>query len=611
MNNRILMLGNQAISRGLIESGCVLATSYPGTPSSEILPTLVEWRQAENTRLHIQWSINEKVAFEIAYTAGITGLRSMVSMKQVGLNVASDPLMSAAYMGTVGGFLIICADDPGPHSSQTEQDSRMMAMMAKIPVLDPDSPVQAKDMIAIGYALSEAFEIPVMIRPTTRVCHARQDVAVSPIVFDCRTPVFEKNPARWAATPKFRFRLHQSLEQKLSDISCYEPTAPVRCNPVATGTKAIVVSGVAAAHTRDVLKDLGLWAHIPLYQVLQPFPLHREFIDHLEATYSNILVIEESTGVIEMQIADRHKVRGKASGTVPSVGEILPETIEAIVADFAGKPLSRRVLPASAPGRRPTLCAGCPHRASFFAIKKASPRGIYTSDIGCYTLGLNLGAVDTFTCMGTAISQAAGFYQAFRHEPKQPDIVATLGDSTFFHSGIPALIDAVVQNVRFVLVILDNRTTAMTGNQPTPSSGRGIGGEPTITVQIEKLVKGCGIQFCKTGNPYSVPEFISLVKSAVAYSRETGPAVVIARGPCLLDRSRTENRHPFIRVQVVQEDCDACHYCIQNFECPALITDGKDQPVRIDPSGCTGCGVCLHVCPKKAITLMDTVKGMA
>lgn len=609
MNNRMLMLGNQAISRGLIENGCSLATSYPGTPASEILPSLVAWQQAENTRLHAQWAVNEKVAFEIAYTAAIAGLRSMVSMKQVGLNVASDPLMSAAYMGTMGGFLIISADDPGPHSSQTEQDSRMMAMMAKIPVLDPDSPAQAKDMIALGYALSEAFEIPVMIRPTTRVCHSRQDVAVSPVAFDAAKPVFEKNPGRWAATPKFRLRLHQSLEQKLSGISGYAPTAPIRCNPDAAGTRAIVVSGVAAAHTRDVMKDLGLWDRVPLYQVLQPFPLHGEFVSHLEAAYSQVLVIEESAGVIEMQIADRHKVLGKASGTVPAVGEILPETIEGIVAEFAKIPLSRPVLPASPPGRRPTLCAGCPHRASFFAIKKAVPRGIYTSDIGCYTLGLNLGAVDTFICMGAAISQAAGFYHAFRLEPKQPDIVATLGDSTFFHAGIPALIDAVVQNVRFVLVILDNRTTAMTGNQPTPASGMGIGGEPTITVEIEKLVQGCGVRFCKTGDPYDVPEFISLVKSAVSHSRKTGPAVIIARRPCLLDRSRPQGRHPFIRVQVVQEDCDACHYCLQHFECPALITDGKGQPVRIDPAACTGCGVCLHVCPKKAIRTMDMGKG--
>jgi indolepyruvate ferredoxin oxidoreductase alpha subunit len=528
----------------------------------------------------------------------------MVSMKQVGLNVASDPLMSAAYMGTLGGFLVISADDPGPHSSQTEQDSRMMAMMAKIPVLDPDSPAQAKDFVELGYALSEKFEIPVMIRPTTRVCHARQDVAVSPVHTEARTPAFEKNPPRWAATPKFRFRLHQALEQKLADIARYAPTAPRRCNPEASGTLAIVVSGVAAAHTRDVLKDLGLWDYVPLYQVIQPYPLHREFIDHVDAAYSRILVIEESTGIIEMQLANRHKVFGKASGTVPSVGEILPETIEAIIAEFAGKPLARPELPAPPPGRRPTLCAGCPHRASFFAIKKAAPRGIYTSDIGCYTLGLNLGAVDTFICMGAAITQAAGFYQAFKHEAKRPDIVATLGDSTFFHSGIPALIDAVAQNVRFVLVILDNSTTAMTGNQPTPASTKGITGEPTVQVHIEKLVQGCGIGFCEIGDPYDVPAFISLVKSAVAYSRETGPAVVIARRPCLLDRSHAERRHTFIPVQVNEETCDACHYCIQHFECPALITEGKDQPVHVDPMACTGCGVCLHVCPKKAIEPM-------
>ena len=605
MNNRILMLGNQAVSRGLIENGCAVATSYPGTPASEILPSLVEWQKAENTRMHIQWAVNEKVAFEIAYTAALTGLRSMVSMKQVGLNVASDPLMSAAYMGTLGGFLVISADDPGPHSSQTEQDSRMMAMMAKIPVLDPDSPAQAKEFVELGYTLSEKFEIPVMIRPTTRVCHARQDVAVSPVHTEARTPTFKKNPPRWAATPKFRFRLHQLLEQKLADIAWYAPTAPIRCNPEASGDMAVVVSGVAAAHTRDVLKDLGLWDQVPLYQVIQPYPLHEEFIDDLDAAYSQILVIEESTGIIEMQLANRHKVFGKALGVVPSVGEILPETIEAIIADFVEKPLSRPELPAPPPGRRPTLCAGCPHRASFFAIKKAAPKGIYTSDIGCYTLGLNLGAVDTFICMGAAITQAAGFYQAFKHEAKRPDIVATLGDSTFFHAGIPALIDAVAQNVRFVLVILDNSTTAMTGNQPTPASAKGITGEPTVPVSIEKLVQGCGIGFCEIGDPYDVPAFISLVKSAVAYSRETGPAVVIARRPCLLDRSRTESRHPFIPVQVIEENCDACHYCIQHFECPALITEGKDKPVRVDPAGCTGCGVCLHVCPKKAIVITE------
>ncbi len=536
MNTRQLMLGNEAIARGLVENGCAMATSYPGTPASEILFSVVSQQKENSISMHTQWAVNEKIAFEIAYAGSMTGLRTVVSMKQVGLNVASDPLMSAAYMGTKGGFIVISADDPGPHSSQTEQDSRLMAMMAKIPVLDPDSPEQAKDMVTLAYELSEKFEIPVMLRPTTRVCHARQDILPGEIVPRGTLADFEKNPARWAATPKFRYHLHGELEKKLAAISAYEKTAPVRLNPRADSSKAVVVSGVAAAHTKEIMKDLNLWDEIPLYQVLQPYPLHSEFISHLTDTYDDILVIEETTAVIEMQIADRHRVKGKMTNAVPKVGELLPEKIQDIISEFAGM-TSESVSLSPAPGKtRPTLCAGCPHRASFFAIKKAAKKGIYTSDIGCYTLGLNLGAVDTVLCMGAAISQAAGFYHAYKNQEKQPDIVATIGDSTFFHAGVPALIDAVVQNVRFVLVILDNRTTAMTGNQPTPATGVGASGEALENVDIASLVHGCGVKFCKQADPYQLNDLIVLLKEAVAYSRENGPAVVIARHPCILDR---------------------------------------------------------------------------
>ncbi len=602
MTERRLLLGNEAIARGLVENGCGIATSYPGTPASEILAAVASFQKEAKISMHTQWAVNEKIAFEIAYAGCQTGLRTAVAMKQVGLNVASDPLMSAAYMGVKGGFVVISADDPGPISSQTEQDSRLMAMMARMPVLDPDTPRQAKEMVGLAYQLSETFQSPVMLRPTTRVCHSRQDILLGRIPRKKRAVKFEKDPGRWAATPKFRFHLHKEVEDKLAAMAKHKPTAPVRHNPAAAADRAIVSSGVAAAHCREIIRELGLWENMPFYQVLQPFPLHSDFMAELIQTYEEILVIEETMGVIEMQLADRHRVKGRMSGNVSKVGELSPERIQEMIAAFAGVTVPRLEIPPAA-GRRPTLCAGCPHRASFFAIKKAAPRGIYTSDIGCYTLGLNLGAVDTVLCMGAAISQASGFYQAHKTLEKPPDIVATIGDSTFFHAGVPALIDAVVQNVKFVLVILDNRTTAMTGSQPTPTSGFGAGGEPLQSVDIESLVRGCGVQYCRAGNPYQMKDFIALMKEAVEYSRQNGPAVVISRYPCVIDQARkgeTPERHP---VEITA-DCDGCGYCIQQFECPALIYHDEDRGnkhVSVDPLLCTGCGVCLNVCPKGSI----------
>ena len=603
MTERRLLLGNEAIARGLIENGCAIATSYPGTPSSEILAAVAFFQKENKISMHTQWAVNEKTALEIAYAGCQTGLRTAVSMKQVGLNVASDPLMSAAYMGVKGGFIVISADDPGPISSQTEQDSRLMAMMARIPVLDPNTPLQAKEMIGLAYEISEAFNTPVMLRPTTRVCHSRQDVALEKIQPNDREVNFEKDPARWAATPRYRFHLHTEVEEKLASIACHEPTRPVRLNPGAKASRAIISSGVASAHTSEILKELGLWQTVPFYQVLQPFPLHTEFINHWIESYDEILVIEETMGVIEMQLADRHRVKGRSSNDVPGVGELYPEDIEEIIGKFCGVKSERHEIPFVA-GRRPTLCAGCPHRASFYAIKKAARKGIYTSDIGCYTLGLNLGAVDTVLCMGAAISQACGFYQAYKNEEKRPDIVATIGDSTFFHAGIPPLIDAVVQGVKFVLVILDNRTTAMTGSQPTPTSGRGACGETLDTVDIESLVRGCGVKYIKEGNPYNYTEFVELMKDAVSYSRENGPAVVISRFPCVIDLARKGEATEQIPVEVT-DDCDGCAYCVKQFECPALVfhdsEDKDERHVTIDRILCTNCGVCLNVCPKDAI----------
>lgn len=604
MSSRILMMGNEAIARGLVECGCAVATSYPGTPASEILPSVVKWKKALSLPLHAQWAVNEKIAFEIAYAGSMAGLRTVVSMKQVGLNVASDPLTSAAYMGVKGGFIVISADDPGPHSSQTEQDSRLMALFAKIPVLDPSLPLEAKELVGLAYELSELYEIPVMLRPTTRVCHASQDITLGDINAPTRKDGFQKEPSRWAATPKFRFLLHGKLRDKLAAIAAHPATAPRLLNPGVKTRRAIVASGVALAHTRDIMNDLDLLNEYALYQVLQPFPLHAAFITEIRGLYDEVLVLEETAGVIEMQIADRDRVKGKMDGTVPEVGELLPENIEQIIAGFAGVKTGSSATP-PVPGRRPSLCPGCPHRASFFAIKKAVPHGraIYASDIGCYTLGLNLGAIDTFLCMGASISQAAGMYHANRLMEKEMSIVATIGDSTFFHSGIPALIDAVVQGARFVLVILDNSTTAMTGNQPTPATGVGACGDTACAVSIERIVESCGVSFCKTGNPYRVPEFIGLVKEAREYSAAEGLAVVIARYPCVMDKRQKEKHKPAGAV-TVSESCDGCMYCVKEFECPALEFDDKEKKVRINNTLCNCCGVCLHVCPKKSIALM-------
>jgi indolepyruvate ferredoxin oxidoreductase alpha subunit len=612
LSQRKIFLGNEAMAHGLLEAGCSMATSYPGTPASEILGTLVVLKQHRHLPLHVEWSINEKVAFEVALANSFAGRRSAVIMKQVGLNVAADPLMSAAYTGVKGGFLVIVADDPGPHSSQTEQDTRGYAMLAKLPVLDPSSPEEARDWIRAAYELSEQYQLPVILRPTTRVCHARQDMEERPFAGQTQKPLFEKDPTRWAATPKFRLALHKQLNDKIAQIAADHRFLPRLLEGCAAkddshrSPVAVVASGVALAHAEEILADLGLRDQVPLYQVRLPYPLEPGFRDEILKRHERILVIEESQPVIEWQLQNRDRVVGRTTGMVPGAGELLPEVVEDILRAFLDLEAAERPAPPEAPGRRPTLCAGCPHRASFFAIKKAFPKGIYPSDIGCYTLGLNLGVVDTVLCMGAAVSQAAGFYHAYQAGRRDyPSIVATIGDSTFYHAGIPALINAVVQNARFVLVILDNSTTAMTGNQPTPAGGKTLDGQPAPRVLLSELVRACGVRFVEEGDPYRFKDFVGVLKQAGRFSRapDGGLAVVIAKHPCLMDRGREEVIQR-LRV-VVNEKCEGCGFCLKQFECPALQSQGEKQPVSIDPILCLGCGVCVHVCPHKALEVAN------
>jgi len=600
-----ILLGNEAIARGLLENGCSFAASYPGTPASEILSSFIQMAKVAESPAMGEWSVNEKVAFETALSVSYAGGRAAVSMKQVGLNVACDPLMSSAYTGVKGGFLVISADDPGPHSSQTEQDSRMMAMMAKIPVLDPSSPREAKEMIELAYQISEEFEIPVMIRPTTRICHTRQGVPLGEIPAPALPSGFIKDPQRWAATPRYRFQLHLNLNQKIEAIAeKYGKSSLVRILGGQKASQCIVSSGVALAHTYDLLNELNLQNQIALYQIKMPYPLKAPAILEEISSFKEILVIEETYPVIEMQLARRDRIKGRLDGSIPAQGELIPDVLEERIRSFAQMAKVRKPTPSGKP-RRPTLCPGCPHRAVFYAMRQAFPKGIYPSDIGCYTLGLNLGAVDTVLCMGATISQAAGFYHAHKMKGEFPPIVATIGDSTFYHAGIPPLVNAVHTGARFVLLILDNSTTAMTGNQPTPGSEILADGRQGKAIPIEDLVRGSGVEHLTVVDPYSLEEMVRAIQEAdkVCRSQNGGISVIIARHPCLMNLGAEQRKGG--RVEVT-EDCIACQVCFQDFECPAISPDPNTGTATIDPTLCSACGVCIQVCPQGAI---KTVSG--
>jgi indolepyruvate ferredoxin oxidoreductase alpha subunit len=611
-----VLLGNVAIARGIIESGCHVVTSYPGTPSSEIIPAVVSFKKELDLNTYIEWSTNEKVAFDNALAASLTGKRAAVAMKQVGLNVASDSLMSSAYTGVVGGLVIISCDDPGPHSSQTEQDSRFYAMFAKIPVFDPSTPQEAKEMVKAAFALSEEFQIPVLLRPTIRVSHGKQSVRLMPPEILERAANFVKDPARWAATPRFRLILHAKLNETLSSIQDKFETDSVwnlEIRSQRNSSLGIISCSASYAAILDILEDSGLKEKISLLKIGTPFPLPQKRIAKYIEQHDKVLVIEEPDAVVELQINDKSKVLGRLSGHVPRQGELSPEVLYDILSKtlsemgiakldtISDKELEKLVKNLDLSTRRPTLCAGCPERAAFFSLKKAFPKGIYPSDIGCYTLGLNLGAVDTVLDMGAGITFASGFYQAYHQDGNDIPIVATMGDSTFYHSGTASLLNAVYNNARFVLVILDNEITAMTGMQPTPGIGITADGSQGKSIPLEELVRGCGVEWIRVIDPYDVEGLMELLKEAREYTckKDGGIAAIIARHPCLI-RYHDMCMEKSVKVAITKE-CNGCMYCVDYFECPALKPDPEARTVRIDRTLCTDCGVCVQVCPRGAI----------
>ncbi len=616
MGRQEILLGNGAIALGLVESGCQVVTSYPGTPSSEILPEVVRLVKSEGLNTYVEWSTNEKVALDNAFAAAVSGKRAACCMKQVGLNVAADSLMSAAYMGTTGGLVIISCDDPGPHSSQTEQDTRFMARLAKVPVLDPSNPREAREMVGLAMDISEEFRIPVILRPAIRVCHARQNITFGPIKKDGRKAAFEKNPQRWAATPRFRLILHGELNKKLEEIgNRFSKLSQYNFHNLEPRKKypfGIIAGGVPYAVVYDILKE-GDRTDIPLLKIGAPYPFPEDLAREFMSACENVLVIEETDTLIEYFLRDRKKVLGRLSGHVPSEGELVPQVVDNLISnalkDLDLEPLSNDidqevfelVKNLELPIRKPTLCPGCPHRASFFAIRKTNPKAIFTSDIGCYTLGLNLGAVDTCLDMGAAITMASGFYHSFAQDNIEQPIVATIGDSTFFHSGATGLLNAVYNDSRFILVILDNLTTAMTGMQPTPGLGIRADGSQGKAVPLERLISGCGIDFIEVVDPYDIKKLTGILKKAKAYITDPdgGIAVIIARHPCII--AYREEAIPQKKRITITDDCDECNFCHDRFECPALYIDADLGHTSVNQALCTECGVCLQICPKGAI----------
>lgn len=614
-----VLLGNGAVARGIVESGCRLCSAYPGTPSSEILAEVARFKAAEGADLWVEWATNEKAALEMALAASYSGVRAAAAMKQVGLNVASDPLLSAAYTGVAGGVVIVVADDPGPHSSQTEQDTRLFALFAKLPVLDPSTPREAKEMTQEAFRLSEAQRLPVIVRMTTRVCHAGQSIPLGEIpVFDGQAR-FHKDPQRWAATPRFRYVLHQELNEKLAAVRASFERSPLNFvvgaspqPPSEGGRLGIVAGGVCYTVACELLAETGLDEQLSLLKIGTPHPLPLKLVGDFVAGHEWTLVLEEPDAAIELQLPDRERVMGRLDGTVPLAGELTPEVVYRVLTDVLAR-LEIASLPSLADPRldelvagldlslrKPRLCPGCPHRSSFFALKQVfGPRAIYPSDIGCYTLGSNQRAVDTVLDMGAAINMASGFYHTLRQTGESPTIAASIGDSTFIHSGLPALVNAVYTQARFVLVILDNETTAMTGFQPTAASGLLSDGSQGGRVILPEMVRGCGVRFVRIVDPYDQQATQATLEAAREFAENDGVAVVIARRACALrDPTRVRVGPPSVAAE-----CDGCRYCLITFECPAMLLDEVNERVVIDERICIECGQCVHACHKGLISV--------
>ncbi|MDP2215702.1 MAG: indolepyruvate ferredoxin oxidoreductase subunit alpha [Methanolobus sp.] len=604
MRKREYMLGNGAIARGIVEGGAQVISGYPGTPSSEIIGTLASMKERN---FYVEWSVNEKVALEVAAGAAMAGVRSIVTMKHVGLNVAADPLMTLAYTGVKGSMIVLVADDPSCHSSQNEQDTRRYSQFALIPCLDPSTPQEAKDMIPYAFGLSNRLQLPVIFRTTTRISHGKSDIELGPVTQDMPAADFEKDLEKWVMIPKNARVRHPHLLKLQEDISRELEDSPWNKLELREGANfGVISSGVASVYAKEALLRLGGDAS---FLKIGTYPAPENKIRSMLQSVDKVVILEEMEPMVEEQVRMIAQemglhvdIIGKMKGPVPRINELNVDVCMDILSGIpeAGcKPEVSIVARTESggcglelPQRPPVMCPGCSHRATFHAMKKAFGKdAIFPSDIGCYTLGILNGAVDTTLCMGASITVASGLYYAGEKRP----ICCSIGDSTFFHTGMNGLLNAIYNKADITVTIVDNRITAMTGHQQNPGMGKTVTGESTVEVSIEALCRGMGAEFVEVVDPYDLERTEEVFRRARDFK---GTSVVITRQACVIDAKRVGvRRKPFV---IDTEKCTGCRTCVR-LGCPAIEFDVKVKRARINAT-CTGCGVCAMMCRFEAIS---------
>lgn len=589
---KLLMTGNEAIARGAYEAGVKFASAYPGTPSTEILENVAIYKE----NIVAEWATNEKVALEAAIGGSIAGARTMASMKHVGVNVAADPLFTFSYIGVNGGMVLITADEPGMHSSQNEQDNRNYAKFAKIAMFEPSTSQEAKDMFKEAFEISEKYDTPVLFRVTTRLCHSKGIVECSDRV---EVPIKEyiKNPQKNLTVPAHARVRRVDIEERMKKLLDYSNNTHLNNYEMNDTKIGIVASGICYTYAKEVFKDDASYMKLGF---TNPMPIDK--IKEFASKVDEIYVIEENDPFIEEQLkANNIKCHGK--DIFPLYGEMTPDVIRKALFGKTNDTIEyNKELVVNRP---PGLCAGCPHRGFFYELGKRK-NVMVTGDIGCYTLGFAppYNAMDTTICMGASLSSAHGAQKVFNmKENNKMRVVGVLGDSTFFHTGINSLLDVVYNKGNSISVILDNRITGMTGHQQNPGTGYTLQGDVTSEVNIEELVKACGVKHIRTINPNN----LSQVKETLdwAFNLEE-PSVIITRWPCALKKFSKQDieefNNPFTsKCSVDTDKCIGCKLCMKT-GCPAISFKSEEKLVCIDKNQCVGCEVCSQVCPKDAIS---------